>query len=255
MIPKSFVTINSSLFTFASIFTIIVFIIAFTVPFTLTAAAADDEQKPAAGAQAASKMKNAFMEAVKKGDLGEVKKLVEGGVDVNAKFIMFSLRSSGPNDYTAVMEASAKGHAGILNYLLEKGADAGAMDSMKRGAWDYAEANGQKKILDILKAKGIGPSENTKAVVEKMRLDTCKVEMDNILMALELCDMEGAIKPTITLHDLAEGKYIKKIVRCPMTPDEDYMIVIQGQKNQLQFDVKCRIHGSLKELSGKDNKK
>jgi len=251
---------KKKLSSFNSIRAIILFIItaaaviAFTLPPAFINGAVAGEENPASGASVSSQDKDDFMKAVKKGDFDEVKKLVEKGIDVNAKFVLISMKNSGANDYTALMSAASEGHTEVLNYLLEKGADAGAIDSKNRGAWDYAEAYGHKKILEILKAKGFGPSQHTKGAVEEMQLNKCKNEMDKILLALELCDMEGALTPTITINELIKGKYIKDHSRCPQNTGEDYMITIQGQKNSLKYDVKCKIHGSLKELSARGKK-
>ena len=220
----------------------------FTAPqiFTNNAAAAEDTLP--GGSKISSSDKDAFISAVNKGDLNEVKKFVENGVDVNTKFVQITMDLSGANDYTAVMAAASKGHFEILTYLLEKGADIAALDSKGRSAWDYAEAYDHKKNLDILKAKGAGPSPDTKKIVAEIRAIKCKKEMDHIYMALELYDMEGGLTPTVTINELVKNKYIKQTSRCLQNPDEDYMIVISGSANKLQYDVKCKTHGSYKEL-------
>ncbi len=239
----------SSINAVISVLFVIVIIFLFIMPqiFINSATAAEDALP--GGAKISSGDKDAFISAVNKGDLDEVKKLVEKGVDINTKFVQITMDLSGASDYTALMAAASKGHSEVLTYLIEKGADIAALDRKGRSAWDYAEAYGHKKNLDILKAKGAGPSEGTKAAVAEIQAIKCKKEMDHIYMALELCDMEGSLKPTVTVNELVKNKYMKATSRCLQNPDQDYIIVISGPENRPQYDVKCKTHGSYKELN------
>ncbi len=55
-----------------------------------------------------------FFQAVKDGDVAEVKSLIEAGADVNAQ---------NKEGVTALMTASATGHTDIAKLLIEEGAD------------------------------------------------------------------------------------------------------------------------------------
>lgn len=68
--------------------------------------------------------------AAREGKLAEVKKLVEGGTNINAVY--------GDNSWTAVMEAAEEGHNEIVQYLLSKGADPNIVNKAKWTALMYA---------------------------------------------------------------------------------------------------------------------
>ena len=80
----------------------------------------------------------ALVEAAEKGDLNQVKELLEQGADVN---------SNGLYGYKALGEAAGKGHVGVVHFLLEQKADVNGLDSLNYTALEkvslglFAEKN------------------------------------------------------------------------------------------------------------------
>ena len=81
--------------------------------------------------------------ASEKGDLAEVRRLLNEGVDVNCT-----------NDigWTALLEASYYGHVDIVKALLEKNAKIDLQDNYGNTALTYASNNGYVDIVNLLKA-------------------------------------------------------------------------------------------------------
>jgi ankyrin repeat protein len=80
-----------------------------------TSAPAPSTQHPAPGTQA-----DAFSEAVRKGDVTAVKKLLDEGVNVDTKFRY---------DRTALSFAADRGHVEVVRALLARGANVNAKDT------------------------------------------------------------------------------------------------------------------------------
>ena len=102
-----------------------------------------------------------FIWSVRSGDYAEVKRLIEEGVDVNAKDY---------NEYTVLMSASYDGHREIAKLLIEEGADVNAQ--CKLGYTALIEASA--------KSKGGGSDRSTriKTVIEKSDSDTEQLEKE-----------------------------------------------------------------------------
>ena len=89
----------------------------------------------------------ALVEAAEKGDLNQVKELLEQGADVN---------SNGLYGYKALGEAAGKGHVGVVHFLLEQKADVNGLDRLNYTALEkvslglFAEKNKLLATAEIL---------------------------------------------------------------------------------------------------------
>ena len=86
-----------------------------------------------------------LIRASAKGDLAQVKKLVEGGADVNA---MDSSRR------TALLEAAWGGHNDVAKFLIERGASINAADSSGFTPLMRAAEEGHTAVVNLLLKKG-----------------------------------------------------------------------------------------------------
>ena len=77
------------------------------------------------------------------GDAAKVKKLLDGGADVNAR---------AENGRTALLVAAFKGHADVVKLLLEAGADTEARNKKGKTALAVAARDGQAAIVTLLLA-------------------------------------------------------------------------------------------------------
>ena len=85
-----------------------------------TSAPAPSTQHPAPGTPAVGTPADAFSEAVRKGDVTAVKKLLDEGVNVDTKFRY---------DRTALSFAADRGHVEVVKTLLARGANVNAKDT------------------------------------------------------------------------------------------------------------------------------
>jgi len=83
--------------------------------------------------------------ASSKGDLADVKELVEAGANINVK---------DGNGWTALMFATDKKHLDIVKYLVEKGADINVKDKFSSSALTYAILRNSLDIVKYLVEKG-----------------------------------------------------------------------------------------------------
>jgi len=84
---------------------------------------------------------DAFFSAALSGDLTEVKRLLNEGVDVNAR------EASGA---TALLLALSEGNLDVAQLLIEAGVDINAQDNKGRNALGFASATGQTEIVQSL---------------------------------------------------------------------------------------------------------
>src|SRR5208337_5502443 len=84
-------------------------------------------------------------QAAKRGDLPEIKSLLDKGAEVNAK---------NDNGSTALMAASLQGHPEIVQALLAKGAEVNAKNNNGSTALMAACLQGHREIVEALLAKG-----------------------------------------------------------------------------------------------------
>lgn len=92
---------------------------------------------------------NDLRKAAKAGNLNEVVRLLEQGVDPNSR---------GKGGGTALHKAAKKGHLEIVQLLVFKGANPALPNSKGRSALDVAERNEQDHIMDIMRA-AVEPNE------------------------------------------------------------------------------------------------
>jgi len=86
-----------------------------------------------------------LLEASLKGQLEEVKLLIEVGADVNVKDEF---------GYTPLMEASTNDQIEVIKLLIESGADVNAKNKFKNTALARAYMYGYEEIFDLLKNYG-----------------------------------------------------------------------------------------------------
>jgi len=84
--------------------------------------------------------------AARKGDLKEVRRQLDWGVDVNSKTFRMRL--------TALHRAAGNGHADIVELLLEKGADVNIRNEGGSTPLHWAARNGHTKVMKILLENG-----------------------------------------------------------------------------------------------------
>ena len=87
-----------------------------------------------------------LIDAINRGDIDEVKKLLARGAPVNEKDDRLGR--------TPLIMASMNGHAGIVKILLEKGADPNTADMEGWTPIRYAHAYGYDEIVKMLRAVG-----------------------------------------------------------------------------------------------------
>ena len=89
-----------------------------------------------------------LIEAAKRGDLDEVKRLIENGADVNIK----------DNDGdTPLHYAASGGHLDVVKFLVENGADVNAKDKYGRTPLDVAKPKVRWVLEDLIKRVGESP--------------------------------------------------------------------------------------------------
>jgi hypothetical protein len=82
-----------------------------------------------------------FIEAIKRGDLPEVKQLIDTGIEVNKK---------DKNGQLPLTIASGKGHELIVQVLLDKGANVNARNSDGDTPLIFATRQGQQRVTELL---------------------------------------------------------------------------------------------------------
>ena len=87
----------------------------------------------------------ALIEACRRGDLAQVKKLVNKGHSVNGSQV---------HGKTPLVEASFRGHSDIVRYLLEQNADVNKTDDLGLSALHCACKDGHLDVVNILLSKG-----------------------------------------------------------------------------------------------------
>lgn len=137
------------------------------------AAHAQDAAKPDAKPDAARQALNdQLYEAARKGDVAEVKSLLDKGADVDAKFRYGA---------TALFKAAERGHTEVVRLLLERGADAKVQDTFYRAtAMTWAL---DKKHIEVV----------------RLLLDKDASAVDDVLLT-------GAREPDAAVLALALGK-------------------------------------------------
>lgn len=85
---------------------------------------------------------NPLCQAVAKGDLDTVKKMIEFGTDIN---------STSSNGMTPLMYAARYNKTEIVQFLLDNGANVKLKDSKGNTALQYAEFSNAKESVEILK--------------------------------------------------------------------------------------------------------
>jgi len=120
----------------------------------------------------------ALAEAARKGDAPAVKKLLDEGADVNAKFRYGA---------TALSYACDRGHLDVVKLLVDRGADVNARDTFYKATpltWAVSPAMGRKpqhaEIVRLLLEHGAqGKDQALRAAVSEPDLATTKVILDS----------------------------------------------------------------------------
>ena len=90
-------------------------------------------------------MKEDWEAAIRRGDLPQVRSLIEQGVDVNAK---------DSHGQTTLMRASLSGQSELVRALVAQGADLNATTKYKLSALMLAVINGHTEVVQSLAAAG-----------------------------------------------------------------------------------------------------
>src|SRR5262245_26656349 len=101
------------------------------------------------GVLCADQLSDQFLEAAKKGDVTELKKLLDQGVKVD---------STNKYGVTALGFACSKGHLDAVQLLVERGANVNAEDTFYNATpISWAIENGHNDIVKYLLQKGANP--------------------------------------------------------------------------------------------------
>ena len=84
---------------------------------------------------------NALVEAARNGDVNEVKRLLEKGVNVNGQAMY---------GYTALIASACMGHVEVVNLLVAKGADINLRDGVGDTALKMASFGGHVEVVEFL---------------------------------------------------------------------------------------------------------
>lgn len=109
----------------------------------------------------------ALLVASGKGDLAQVKELVQQGADINGQTA---------DGRTSIIDAVYSGHAEVVKYLLENGADPNARK--KDGATAISFATDKKEIKELLKKAGA--KENNPEMVDKLVIAASKGDLAKV---------------------------------------------------------------------------
>jgi hypothetical protein len=133
----------------------------------------------------------AYLDAVRKGDVAAVKAVLDQGVEVDAKFRY---------DRTALSFAADRGHLEIIKMLLDHGADVNAKDTFYGAtALGLALQNGHVEVVRALLDKGATGGEDVlEAGVDKgnaalvaLAIDKVKPTPDEMSVALASAEKDG----------------------------------------------------------------
>ncbi len=137
-------------------------------------------------------------DAVQKGDLEEVKRLIADGADVNAK---------ARKGDTPLHSAAWFGYKAMAKLLIEKGADVNAKTNTGATPLDWAIRRGHKAVAKLLKRHGAEVAE----ILSQEFYDTCmKVETKEI-------EAKGTENPRLV------AQYLCKVIAgiCRKEPESD----------------------------------
>jgi ankyrin repeat protein len=105
-----------------------------------------------------SSFKSTFQRAALRGDIDELSRILELGIDIN---------DISGQDGTALQAASRKGHVRVVQWLLERGAQVGSVGGAHGNAIAAAAATGHVEALEILLAAGQNASQEARANTKK----------------------------------------------------------------------------------------
>jgi ankyrin repeat protein len=92
-------------------------------------------------ARSARKVKVWWEAAVKRGDVGELRRLLEGGADIEAR---------GGGGWTALLSAVEYGHINVMECLLDRGADIEVQNFLGWAALTTAASMGRRDLVECL---------------------------------------------------------------------------------------------------------
>ena len=141
--------------------------------------------------QAPDARQDAYLDAVRKGDVAAVKAVLDQGVEVDAKFRY---------DRTALSFAADRGSVEIVKMLLERGADVNAKDTFYNAtALIWALDKGHVEIVRLLLDKGATGGEDAlqtgvdkdNAALVALAIDKVKPTPDELSVALASAEKDG----------------------------------------------------------------
>lgn len=125
----------------------------------------------------ADQLSDQFLEAAKKGDVAELKKLLEQGVNVDSK-----------NKYgvTALAFACSKGQLDAVQLLIERGANVNAEDTFYHATpISWAIENGHNDIVKFLLQKGANPDDALISTIYQNDPEALKMILANAKVSQE----------------------------------------------------------------------
>jgi outer membrane protein assembly factor BamB len=207
----------------------------------------------------ADQLSDQFLEAAKKGDVAELKKLLDQGVNVDSK-----------NKYgvTALGFACSKGHLDAVQLLIERGANINAEDTFYHATpISWAVENGHNDIVKFLLQKGANPDDAFISTIYqndpealKMILANAKVSQEKLNEGLGIATQNKSDAVIKILQDA--GAVVKQEPVAKVAPEilqsyggkfknsEGEEIVLTPQENVLNVQVQ----GQEFKLNPKDEK-
>jgi ankyrin repeat protein len=154
-----------------------------------------------------NELENALFEAVKSGNIEEVKKTIEKGVDVNVRdyfnvtILMFAsfdcnfeivkylieekradINAKDDLGETALLKACGEGNFELVRYLIEKGADINAIDNCGRSVLIWAKKLEIVKYLIEEKGVDINVKDNESITVLMYACENCHLDIVKYLI-------------------------------------------------------------------------
>lgn len=161
----------------------ILLVLSFAIVFTVSLFANDD-----------------FIKAAKNGDIAEVRKYINRGVDIDAK-----------DEYSmnALLYAICEGHTKIVELLIDKGADINATDNSGITALMFACYHGHIEIVKLLIAAGVDINAKDNEGDTVLMHNCRRIDYSSVLELLVNfgADINAKNNKGISAYKEAYGKY------------------------------------------------